>query len=246
MKIINEKKTACFFPYAGRSKRGVDLQPQQESPPIPIDRIKDSRLMRDLENGRVSLVLTTQDKVVLRGLIPDEMLESSNEDEVVVVVKAPEQAPEQAPEPPTPPKPEEPTPDFVAVRRQPSNIKVDPIKEEIAETIAITTDAGQEQLTENLQNSDNSGVVDAINELKDGEEPEVQEELEVIATAAETAGSIEEQPKNKSGSTPSTYGSYGRAKLISTLLQRGMEVDPTKMTLKSMRQTLVEDDKRRS
>ncbi len=107
MKIVNKRKSACFFPYAGSSKRGVQLHAGATSPDIPWGKLMSPAMQRDLKLGRISVLLTPTDRAALRGAIPDEIFAMTGTGD-------PETTPVPAPAPaPAAPEKDSDEPDLV-------------------------------------------------------------------------------------------------------------------------------------
>ena len=106
MKVINKRPNKIFFPYAGRGRRGVDLGPGEASPEMPPSRMDHPQLQADLNSGKVELQLSPRDKVVLRGNMPDQFIDSAIEEVPAAPV---------AVEPPPPPEPVSTEPEPIKV-----------------------------------------------------------------------------------------------------------------------------------
>lgn len=66
MNIYNSHPTGLFIPYAGSSKRGVQVNPGQMGPVIPLSRFTDvPRMRNDLTTNRIKLVVSAEERALL-------------------------------------------------------------------------------------------------------------------------------------------------------------------------------------
>lgn len=89
MKIRNLRKFDLYFPYAGQ-RRGMKVKAGQLSMDLPTERFYDPLLQRDWRCGKIEVLLSNIDKVVL-GPVADKL-----QSEIVEVPDAPAPQPEVA------------------------------------------------------------------------------------------------------------------------------------------------------
>ena len=223
MRIINKRTCPCFFPYAGTQRHGANLEVNGISPELPLDRINNAQLKRDLATGVIALVLSKDDKERLSGNLPAEVLKAAlSPDEVgVVAASAPASAP--APAPPSAPPVDDPT--MVITKGGGDVDKIDAVVEEhLVRLNMLTPEARAEELLK-LDPEIAAKVVAAL-----GPQDEVPAPLEAV----EEEDVEEDEPVED-------YKTWKTTQTVEELNDRGIDFDPS-AKLSVLKNLLLDDD----
>jgi hypothetical protein len=238
MRIINKLPHSCFFPYAGSGRRGVELKAGQASPELPPGRATHVQLKSDLANNRIELSLSPKDRVMLRGHLPDALVDSARDDAAVAVAVAPP-PPKAAPPPPPKTAPEP----FKVVEKVDPQKKINILLEETISSLdLLKEDARQTQLG-HLSKSKRKEIMDIWPRLAEhykyappapapvAEAPPVPEP--VAAPAAPPAPAAGDLNKTK-------LAQMNKTELLNECTRRGLPGDPG--TANSKLRALIADD----
>ena len=168
MRIYNKMKSPAFFRYAGRSIRGVDLKPREESPELPAQRMIDTSVQKDLRLGNIGVLLTQAEFDLLSISLPTDLLAQCT------ISGKPSTATETATVPFTPPPtvvapvPEAPKPADQPLVFEPAAPKptVDPLKEEIVRTVTATAPAAQQTRLDQYKAAEQPAVAKAAEQAQ--------------------------------------------------------------------------------
>jgi hypothetical protein len=267
MRIFNKLGHTCFFPYAGSGKRGVNLKSAEQSPEIPTGRVNHPSLQNDLRRGRIGVLLSPSDKSALRGLVDDEtmkLLEGAKAPARAEDKKPPLGKQMDA----RPPKLDEPQQEKAdaTYEKDAAPEKVDAVKEEMKAKTDMMTEEGKQETLDKLADSEQPSVAKAAEELKeesadadqeetDGGEAEPADDDNAAADAdGDDAPADDDDSGNSAGgepepsgipdpvpAKPKRYKGIAKAKLLSDALKRDLPAT-TEMSVKALRQMLVDDD----
>jgi len=166
MRIYNKMKSPAFFRYAGRSIRGVDLKPREESPELPAQRMIDTSIQKDLRLGNIGVLLTQAEFDLLSISLPTDLLAQCD------VAGKTETAPVTiAFTPPLIVMPREPEVAKTVVAQivfEPAAPKpaVDPLKEEIVRTVTATAPAAQQTRLDQYKAAEQPAVAKAAEQAQ--------------------------------------------------------------------------------
>jgi hypothetical protein len=236
MRIINKTSNPRFFPYAGRSRRGVNLDPDCCSPDLGMEKLAHPQLKRDLKHGRIQLVLEDAERAALQGSADESVLESS--------VAASEVPAEKKPTPkakaPKPPAVEDNDgPAIVVESEEPASpgsvntgIAINAIYEELHETLSLLTPEGQQEKLAELDSTAGPAVRDLLPSLREAfpaPKPDVVEEPD-------------EGPDEEPAEDPALkYKNWTRKRMVAELADRELDISPT-ADLNDMRAALGAHD----
>jgi hypothetical protein len=258
MKLKNNRKSACFFPYAGASKRGVNLGPGALSPDLPVARLLRPQVQRDLKSGIIEAYLTPADHAALRGMASQDILD------LVEVGDIPAPKPVKttpAAAAPTPAPKEDKGPDKVVEKKPEPKPAIDVIRAEILNGLTTAADAAQYMNTlikgnnpqvakiaeEMLKEAAVKDIVDKSLEVEEPVEEDVEEAVEEPA-AEDTPDEVSEDPTDEEETEEDvpveTYRKkpYHRKEVVlSECVKRGLDVEPG-MSITKLREALMADD----
>jgi pyruvate/2-oxoglutarate dehydrogenase complex dihydrolipoamide acyltransferase (E2) component len=239
MRIYNKMKSPAFFRYAGRSIRGVDLKPREESPELPAQRMIDTSVQKDLRLGNIGVLLTQAEFDLLSISLPADLLAQCD-----ISGKTPATTTETATVPFNPPPiVKTPVPEATKPADQPIVFEppapkptVDPLKEEIVRTVTATAPAAQQT---------------RLDQYKAAEQPAVAKAAEQAQQQLKANPPDGWMSKDEGEDTPpapgqprldtSKYRGIPKYALFSEGVRRGLNVNPG-MKTKELSKLLAEHD----
>lgn len=236
MRIYNKMKSPAFFRYAGRGARGVDLKPREESPELPMQRLLDTGVQKDLRLGNIGVLLTQEETDLLKVSLPAELLTRCD------VTGKTETAPTTTAFTPPPivttPEPEAAKTVAAPIVFEPPAPKptVDPLKEEIARTVTATAPAQQQaRLDQFKANPTTAKAAD-----------QVQQQIKTNPPDGWMSTDDGEDPPAAPGQPQldtSKYRGIQKYALFSECVRRGLNVNPA-LKARELRKLLAENDKK--
>jgi hypothetical protein len=251
MRVFNKLGHTCYFPYAGISRRGVNLKSQEQSPDLPVERVNHPGLRSDLKRGRIGVMLSPTDKSALRSMVDSElmaMLEGSKKPEKASVPETlpgrqMDARPPQSAEPIT--EKADASYEAVAAPR-----KVDAVKEELVAKTAMMTEEGKKETLDKLAESSQPSLANAAAELKSESSEDAQsrdnDDTAGDDSSGEPAADVEPSGEGTDQTVAEhsgvkTYRGIAKPKLLSEALSRNLSATPD-MKVKELRELFIADD----